>query len=92
MKGSYKLFFLPYRIKDTDPKEDMIGERTMTSADSWVNDLSTHSTDTSVDSNKLMYNVHGRKYPSQLRYDIISPISRELHFAHNINFSSLFTQ
>ena len=26
MKGSYKLFFLPYRIKDTNLEEDMIGE------------------------------------------------------------------
>ena len=76
----YKLFFLPYRIKDTDPKEDMIGERRVTSADRWGNDLSTHSTDTTVDSNKLTYDVHGRKDPPNLRCDIISPISRETTF------------
>ena len=77
---SYKLFFLPYRIKDTDSEEDMIGERIPTSANRWANDLSTHSTDTTVDSNKLTYNVHGRKDPPKLRCDIISPISRETTF------------
>ena len=74
------MFLLPYRIKDTDSKEDMIGERIATSADRWTNDHSTRSTDTTVDSNKLTYNVHGRKDTSQLRCDIISPISRETTF------------
>ena len=73
------MFFLPYRTKDTDSEEDMIGERIPTSANRWANDLSTHPTDTTVDSNKLAYNVHGRKDPSKLRCDIISPAKTGKH-------------
>ena len=80
MKGSYKLFFLPYRTKDTNPAEDMIGENIRTSVDRWTDDCGTHSTDTSVDSNKLTYNVHRRKDPPKVQNEIISPISRETTF------------
>ena len=61
-------------------RRDMIGENTQTSVDRWTNDLGTHSTDTSVDSNKLTYIVQGRKDLPQSWSEIISLISRETRF------------
>ena len=70
----------------------MIGENIWTSVNRWTNDYGTYSTDTSVDSNKLTYIVQRRKDPPYHGQRSSFSSLAKPDFAHNINFSSLFTQ